>query len=89
MKHGSSTRKPNPQPSGTVEVNDIISRNVAAVMVTGTLRADARAGSKIDVTVASTGDATSLRAAPFVYGAHGVRRQRACGRDGSHYLGRL
>jgi len=53
--------------SGSVEVNDIISRNVAAVMVTGTLRADGRAGSKIDVTVASTGDATSLEGGTLLY----------------------
>jgi flagellar P-ring protein precursor FlgI len=53
--------------SGSVEVNDIISRNVAAVMVTATLRADARAGTRIDVNVASTGDATSLEGGTLLY----------------------
>jgi len=53
--------------SGSVEVNDIISRNVAAVMVTATLRADGRAGSRIDVNVASTGDATSLEGGTLLY----------------------
>jgi flagellar P-ring protein precursor FlgI len=53
--------------SGSVEVSDIISRNVAAVMVTATLRADARAGTRIDVNVASTGDATSLEGGTLLY----------------------
>jgi flagellar P-ring protein FlgI len=44
----------------SLELDDIISRNVALVMVSATLRADDRTGSRIDVTVASTGDATSL-----------------------------
>ena len=53
--------------SGSVEVNDIISRNVAAVMVTATLRVDSRAGSRIDVNVASTGDAISLEGGTLLY----------------------
>jgi flagellar P-ring protein precursor FlgI len=53
--------------SGSVEVNDIISRNVAAVMVTATLRVDARAGTRIDIAVASTGDATSLEGGTLLY----------------------
>jgi len=53
--------------SGSVELNDIISRNVAAVMVTATLSVDARAGSRLDITVASTGDATSLEGGTLLY----------------------
>ncbi len=41
--------------------NDIQSKNVAAVMVTATLPPFAREGDKIDVTVSSIGDATSLQ----------------------------
>jgi len=41
--------------------NDIKSKNVAAVMVTATLPPFAREGDKIDVTVSSIGDATSLQ----------------------------
>ncbi len=44
----------------SLELNDIVARNVALVMVSATLRADDRSGSRIDVTVASTGDASSL-----------------------------
>ncbi len=44
----------------SLDNQDLISRNVAMVMVTATLVPDARAGSRLDVTVASTGDATSL-----------------------------
>ncbi len=44
----------------SLDNEDLISRNVAMVMVTATLPADSRAGTRIDVTVASTGDATSL-----------------------------
>jgi flagellar P-ring protein FlgI len=43
-----------------LQQDDIISRNVAMVMVSATLHPDTRTGSRIDVTVASTGDATSL-----------------------------
>jgi flagellar P-ring protein precursor FlgI len=43
-----------------LQQDDIISRNVAMVMVAATLTPDTRTGSRIDVTVASTGDATSL-----------------------------
>jgi len=50
-------------------------KNVAAVMVTSSLPAFARAGSRIDVTVASTGDATSLEGGMLLmtplYGADG------------------
>jgi flagellar P-ring protein precursor FlgI len=41
--------------------DDIRSKNVAAVMVTATLPPFARPGDKIDVTVSSIGDATSLQ----------------------------
>lgn len=44
----------------SLDPDDILSRNVAMVMVSGTMHADHRTGSRIDVTVASTGDATSL-----------------------------
>lgn len=40
--------------------DEIVTRNAALVMVTATLPADARSGSKVDVIVASTGDASSL-----------------------------
>ncbi len=41
-------------------LDDIVARNVALVMVSATLGPDQRTGSRIDVSVASTGDATSL-----------------------------
>ena len=41
-------------------VDDVTSRNAALVMVRATLPPDYRAGDRIDVTVASTADATSL-----------------------------
>ncbi|MES2538666.1 MAG: flagellar basal body P-ring protein FlgI [Pseudomonadota bacterium] len=44
----------------TVSSDQINSRNVAIVMLTATLPAFARAGDKLDVTVASAGDARSL-----------------------------
>ena len=44
----------------SLELDDIVARNIALVMVSATLHADDRSGSRIDVTVASTGDATSL-----------------------------
>jgi flagellar P-ring protein precursor FlgI len=40
---------------------DITSKNVAAVVVTAELPAFARAGNKLDITVSSIGDATSLK----------------------------
>jgi flagellar P-ring protein precursor FlgI len=43
-----------------VDVGTLRVRNVAAVMVTADLRPFARTGSRLDVTVASVGDATSL-----------------------------
>ncbi|MFT4925226.1 MAG: flagellar P-ring protein precursor FlgI [Phenylobacterium sp.] len=43
-----------------VGANEIKSRNVAAVMVTASLPAFAQEGDKVDVTVSSIGDATSL-----------------------------
>lgn len=43
-----------------IQGEDFKSRNVAAVIVTGTLPPFARAGSQIDVSVAAIGDATSL-----------------------------
>ena len=45
----------------TINPNDIKAKNVAAVMVTATLPPFAREGDKIDVTVSSIGDATSLQ----------------------------
>jgi len=43
-----------------VEDKDIASKNVAAVVVTATLPAFARSGNKLDVTINSIGDASSL-----------------------------
>jgi len=45
----------------TLRPDEIAVKNVAAVMITATLPAFARTGSRIDVNVASIGDATSLR----------------------------
>ncbi len=44
-----------------VPANDVKVKNVAAVMVTAKFPAFARAGTKLDVTVSSLGDATSLQ----------------------------
>ncbi len=44
----------------SLSVDDISARNVALVMVSATLGPDQRTGSRIDVSVASTGDAMSL-----------------------------
>jgi flagellar P-ring protein precursor FlgI len=44
----------------SLSVDDIVSRNVALVMVSATLGPDQRTGTRIDVAVASTGDAISL-----------------------------
>lgn len=44
----------------SMSVEDIVSRNVALVMVSATLGPDQRTGTRIDVSVASTGDAVSL-----------------------------
>jgi flagellar P-ring protein FlgI len=44
----------------TISPDDVNSRNVAAVMVTGSLPAFARGGDVVDVTVTSIGDARSL-----------------------------
>jgi flagellar P-ring protein FlgI len=41
-------------------------KNVAAVMVTGTLRADARQGSRIDITISAVGDALNLQGGTLV-----------------------
>jgi len=50
------------QGQGLVVADDeILSRNVALVMVSGTLTSDVRTGQRFDVTVASTGDARSLQ----------------------------
>ena len=43
-----------------VSTTDLTIENVAAVMVTATLPAAARSGDRIDVTVASMGDASSI-----------------------------
>ena len=45
----------------TVDSADIRVENIAAVMITGTLSAFARTGSRMDVTVSSIGDARSLQ----------------------------
>ena len=44
----------------SLERTDILSRNIALVMVNADLGPDQRTGSRLDVTVASTGDAVSL-----------------------------
>ncbi len=44
-----------------VTQKDVASKNVAAVIITAELPAFARAGNKLDVTVASVGDASSLK----------------------------
>ncbi|NCG19048.1 MAG: flagellar basal body P-ring protein FlgI [Rhodobacterales bacterium] len=44
----------------SMNLEDLSSRNIALVMVSATLPPDTRPGSRLDVTVASTGDATSL-----------------------------
>ena len=44
----------------SLDVDDVVSRNVALVMVSATLAAGSRGGSKLDALVASTGDASSL-----------------------------
>jgi len=44
----------------SLDLDELSSRNIALVMVTATLGPDARPGTRLDVTVASTGDATSL-----------------------------
>lgn len=50
-----------------VDPNDIKVKNVAAVMVTTTLPAFVRPGSKIDVTVSSLGDAKSLQGGTLLF----------------------
>ena len=49
-----------------IESKDISSKNVAAVIVTGTLPPFARSGNKIDIVVNSIGDATSLEGGVLV-----------------------
>jgi len=44
----------------TLQTDDIISRNVAVVMVTSRIPSTARPGHKVDIEVSSTGDAKSL-----------------------------
>lgn len=44
----------------SLQIDDITARNVALVMVSARLGPDQRTGTRIDVNVASTGDATSL-----------------------------
>lgn len=46
--------------------NDVASQNVAAVIVTATLPPFARAGNKLDVTVNSIGDASSLKGGTLI-----------------------
>ncbi len=50
----------------TIDPGDVQSRNVAAVMVTASLQAFARAGDAIDVVVTSIGDARSLAGGTLV-----------------------
>ncbi len=45
----------------TVDANQVKVKNVAAVMVTGKINSANKAGSRIDVTVSSVGDASSLQ----------------------------
>jgi flagellar P-ring protein FlgI len=49
-----------------VNGKDIASKNVAAVIVTATLPAFARAGNKLDITVSTLGDASSLKGGTVV-----------------------
>ncbi len=49
-----------------IEGKDIASKAVAAVIVTATLPPFARAGNKLDVTVAAVGDASSLKGGVLV-----------------------
>jgi flagellar P-ring protein precursor FlgI len=44
----------------SLQIDDIMAKNVALVMVSARLGPDQRTGSRIDVNVASTGDATSI-----------------------------
>ena len=44
----------------SLQMDEIASRNIAMVMVTATIKSDHRTGARLDVTVASTGDASSL-----------------------------
>jgi flagellar P-ring protein FlgI len=56
------------QPLGVLlSDEDIKSRNVAMVMLTATVPAGSRSGSKFDVTVMSTGDARSLEGGVLLY----------------------
>lgn len=59
----------------SLQMEDIISRNVAVVMVTAEIGSDVRTGSRLDITVSSTGDATSLVGGQLLltplYGADG------------------
>lgn len=49
-----------------VSAKDLSSKNVAAVIVTATLPAFARAGNKLDITISSLGDAKSLRGGTLI-----------------------
>ena len=49
-----------------LESDEVVKKNVAAVIVTATLPAFARAGNKMDITVNSIGDASSLRGGTLV-----------------------
>ncbi len=49
-----------------VQGKDITSKNVAAVIVTATLPAFARAGNKLDITVSALGDSSSLRGGTLI-----------------------
>jgi flagellar P-ring protein precursor FlgI len=49
----------------TLQTDDIISRNVAVVMVTARVPSTARPGHRVDIEVSSTGDAKSLEGGVF------------------------
>lgn len=51
----------------TVSQEDVKTRNVAAVMVTATLNNQLKQGANFDVTVSSSGDATSLQGGTLLY----------------------
>jgi len=51
----------------SLDLSELSSRNIAMVMVSATAGPDARQGSRLDLTVASTGDATSLEGGVLVW----------------------
>jgi len=67
----------------SLEQDEIVTRNVALVMVTATLGPDARSGARTDVVVASSGDAISLEGGVLLmtplFGTDGVVHATADG----------